>query len=398
MLFLALVCPCHAADQTFVRGDVNGDGLISISDMQMFNHFVYGDMTVAAPPCLDAVDVNDDGGMDIFDLYSVKGSVFQLLFLSWSTVVPEPYPLAGTDPTPDVQTQNFPDGLPCNPFDLKPPAPTDDVIRIGEVLASPGDTVLIPIYITNTVPVEAFQLVVQYDPAQLSIGGKPYVAKDGAYWLNTEGTFYSSVPHPEWINSIVTPHPELGIFTVGFIGHFFDDVQYPDPEADVPPGTNTLVANIVAQVSPSAPPGTTISLVPTNGEDGGGVGPHRMHNELTSFGEARYAATFPRTVPGRVQIITPDLVDFRRGDSNADGTIDLSDAVSTLGFLYLGEGVLPCPDAGDADDSGTLDITDPIATLSFLFQSSAPAGVGVCGRDALPDDLGICSYSGCSKQ
>ena len=65
---------------------------------------------------------------------------------------------------------------------------------------------------------------------------------------------------------------------------------------------------------------------------------------------------------------------FLRGDSIRNGRVDLCDAVYTLGYLFLGGLVSPCPDAADADDSGLIDIADPIRTLGTLF----------LGEDALP--------------
>ncbi len=60
--------------------------------------------------------------------------------------------------------------------------------------------------------------------------------------------------------------------------------------------------------------------------------------------------------------------DFRRGDADENGALEITDAVLTLGFLFQGAPTsLDCPDAADADDSGALDLTDPIAVLNYLF-------------------------------
>ncbi|MBI4604848.1 MAG: hypothetical protein HY721_23035 [Planctomycetes bacterium] len=68
---------------------------------------------------------------------------------------------------------------------------------------------------------------------------------------------------------------------------------------------------------------------------------------------------------------------FRRGDSNADGDVDLSDAVTALGYMFLGAWAGPgafCEDAADTNDDGVLNITDPIALLGHLFLGGpAPA-------------------------
>jgi parallel beta-helix repeat protein len=71
------------------------------------------------------------------------------------------------------------------------------------------------------------------------------------------------------------------------------------------------------------------------------------------------------------------------GDANGDGTLDISDAVATLGFLFLGSPKsLPCGDGSAADPAnlklidwqrdGAIDISDAVAILSFLFLGSHP--------------------------
>jgi len=63
---------------------------------------------------------------------------------------------------------------------------------------------------------------------------------------------------------------------------------------------------------------------------------------------------------------TPRTV-FLRGDANDDGTLGLSDAISTLLHLFSAEFPLSCYDAADANDDGRLDISDAIQTISYLF-------------------------------
>ena len=71
---------------------------------------------------------------------------------------------------------------------------------------------------------------------------------------------------------------------------------------------------------------------------------------------------------------------FQRGDTNADGTVDISDPVAILNNLF-GTKQLPCLDAADTDASGSLEITDAVSLLGFLFLGTeAPAEpFGECG-------------------
>lgn len=64
---------------------------------------------------------------------------------------------------------------------------------------------------------------------------------------------------------------------------------------------------------------------------------------------------------------------FVRGDSNSDGGVNVSDAVATLGYLFLGfSSWVDCADAADANDDGNLNMTDPIYLLEHLFLGGAP--------------------------
>jgi hypothetical protein len=87
---------------------------------------------------------------------------------------------------------------------------------------------------------------------------------------------------------------------------------------------------------------------------------------------------------------------FVRGDANADGSIDIADAIALLGFLFGGAGPLACDDAGDTNDDETLNIADTIRLLGFLFGSDPPPPppFGQCGSDPTGDSgtLGCASF------
>ena len=86
-------------------------------------------------------------------------------------------------------------------------------------------------------------------------------------------------------------------------------------------------------------------------------------------------------------------VSFRRGDFDANGEADFSDALAGLTFLFLPSGIAPvCRDAADADNSGVVDFSDPLALLRNLFLGNTdipPPGSFECGfdpLDAIPPD------------
>ena len=63
---------------------------------------------------------------------------------------------------------------------------------------------------------------------------------------------------------------------------------------------------------------------------------------------------------------------FRRGDANADGSVDIADGVWTLVFLFAGGNEPPCMDAADTDDSGDVQLTDATVTFNYAFRRGAP--------------------------
>jgi len=85
---------------------------------------------------------------------------------------------------------------------------------------------------------------------------------------------------------------------------------------------------------------------------------------------------------------------FRRGDSNADGSLNIADAVALLGHLFGGDPPPVCPDAADSNDDGNLNIADAIAILSHLFGGAGdlPPPFAACGPDPTEDSLGQCAY------
>jgi len=76
---------------------------------------------------------------------------------------------------------------------------------------------------------------------------------------------------------------------------------------------------------------------------------------------------------GRVEFGDNPVNDFIRGDSNDDGLLNVSDAVFTLSFLFIGDELPECVAAADTNDDGTVNITDVIRALNFLFMGGAGA-------------------------
>ncbi|MBI4605294.1 MAG: hypothetical protein HY721_25300 [Planctomycetes bacterium] len=88
---------------------------------------------------------------------------------------------------------------------------------------------------------------------------------------------------------------------------------------------------------------------------------------------------------------------YIRGDCSPDRVVNISDAVSVLGYLFLGTATPACLEACDGDGTGVLNISDAVYILGFLFlggPAPPPPGPG-CGTDDSPSDLG-CVTSSCA--
>jgi len=89
---------------------------------------------------------------------------------------------------------------------------------------------------------------------------------------------------------------------------------------------------------------------------------------------------------------------FVRGDSNSDGSVNLTDGVIPLLFLFSGGPPPVCADAADTNDTGGIEITDSIIIFSWLFAGGAPPAppapespgysFAECGTDPTEDGIG----------
>ena len=81
---------------------------------------------------------------------------------------------------------------------------------------------------------------------------------------------------------------------------------------------------------------------------------------------------------------------FRHGDTTFDDLVDVTDALESLGFVFLGEpATLRSFKSADVNDDVVIDISDAISLVRFLFLGTAPptAPFPHCGGDPTPDNL-----------
>ena len=70
-----MLITASASDATFLRGDVDSDGLVRMNDAQKVMTWLFqgGD----EPDCLDAADANDDGAVNITDAVLILNYLYQ---------------------------------------------------------------------------------------------------------------------------------------------------------------------------------------------------------------------------------------------------------------------------------------------------------------------------------
>jgi hypothetical protein len=346
----------------FARGDVNLDGRVSISDSMRLRRFLFngGDF----PPCLDAADTNDDGSINVTDIIFVLNHVHL-----GGPPPPAPFLASGPDPTPD--------GLGCDADEVVPPPQTrEDIVALGEVEGIAGGLVEVPVFLTNAEEVEAFQLVIRFDPAFFRPARGSGAGGGG---LAFGRSFYAGKELQGFISArTLAGHDDL--LAVGFIPHFIET------GLEVPPGKETLVFSIIGQVPLGVAPGTESEIAPTDGPAGEGFGDVMLRNELTSRGATR----LPLPVPGMIRIT--EGIAILRGDADHSGRVNISDASAILTFLFLGGAGPRCADEADANDDGKVNIADPIAILGHFFLGAAPLAPPFpeVGLDPTADGLAEC--------
>lgn len=81
-------------DVEILRGDVNGDGSVNVTDVISLSNYLFQGGT--APPCMDAADVNDDGVVNVSDI-----SYLTMFLYQSGPWPPSAYPTCDEDPTED---------------------------------------------------------------------------------------------------------------------------------------------------------------------------------------------------------------------------------------------------------------------------------------------------------
>ena len=362
-LLVASTAPVVAAPAPFIRGDVNSDGSVSISDLLVLVRYVV--LNGQGISCLDSADVDDDGRITIGDPILLISALFDP---EGPGTLPLHYPEAGWDPSDDllgdcVVPLGYPAGseLPHIYF-------CDGGNGSSGFAAATGQTsVRAPIYLDSELAVAGFTLSISFESDQI----------ENVSLLFDEGV---AVEHEADLRiahtletSISTADPTRYLY-----GYVVMELLPPIGEFDFPAGESLLLGHIEFDVLPDMQEGDVLVLrfesIPE------GFGPDGIGNELAI---ADTPAVVPEGTSLHVPVVHRDDL-FLRGDVDRDSDVDLADAISLVQWVSIGAGgPISCPDALDVNDNGAIDIADAVALFHALFGSGS-SGSGATSMIAAP--------------
>ena len=233
---------------------------------------------------------------------------------------------------------------------------TDYTLHIPDVIAPHPGPESIPILLDHTAgDLQGLSLGVCYDTASIDVIG----AEEGSAVLaiTPAGAAFFSFAM------------ETGVGAS--IGMVFSLVP---PLALLPPGTDQEIAVLSLEAAVAPPVSSTLQFCFE-------VGNPRVAVVVVVAG----TSIIPLTVDGSITFVEPQ---FRRGDGNVDGAVDIAD-VLFLGLHLFDPTVndYPCREACETNGDAQIDIADMVYTLSYLFISGPPPGAPFpdCGPDPEPE-------------
>ncbi|MGE4620153.1 MAG: hypothetical protein AAEJ04_10130 [Planctomycetota bacterium] len=117
-----------------------------------------------------------------------------------------------------------------------------------------------------------------------------------------------------------------------------------------------------------------------------------IHNVVTVNNDS----LTPILQDGHLELNPQTIKDYKRGDSNGDGIVNVADAIWSLQEIFNNGPEGTCFDAKNSNGDGLYDIGDPIWLISYIFSGGAAPpqpGPTTCGNDGEPQ---LCeTYDGC---
>ena len=241
---------------------------------------------------------------------------------------------------------------------------------IPDQVVTPGSAELwVPVLATFVEPIDGFQVFGTYDPSMITI-------------LRSDLELTALRRHDI----------EPDLFLTNIRGTSFDigclfETEPPFDRRSIPPGPGQRLVHLICGVPLDAPQGATSSIRLFND-----ARVSKVFNVFVVGGQNRLPALNSGTV--HVRVIEPPFPRvFLRGDFDGSGSVNLSDAIAILAFLFQAGKDPACADAADVRDEGRIDISGAIFLLNFLFAGGTPPAIPYpnWGLDGTPDKLGDCT-------
>ncbi len=378
----------------FIRGDVNRDGQVTLSDVSYLFDFRY--LGGAGPGCMDAADTDDNGA---FDTLGTADMEFLLSWLFRSPTVPSlppPFPKPGIDPTADglncAQPGFDPPGRPLRGFDME--------LRGGRAVAR-GARAEFFLHATTAQEIECVSIAYR---VERTVAQRVSVDLDGTIFPTALQSSFEASPAFRFAvvpsadrrydlliaGAIFVTQETVGLRGIGGPGAPYRRIQFPATQG---PLKAAKLLRVTFDVPRDAPRGDIAVFLPPEDDDllVAGSFVHGVKNEYGVI-DPDHPGSNTYTTPIPTSVIV-DGEEYLRGDANSDSVVNISDAQHTLAFLFIGGPAPSCMDRADANDDGVLNISDPSFTLGFLFLgTAAPPSPGpfLCGYDEKGDNFDPC--------
>ncbi|MEM7164585.1 MAG: hypothetical protein AAF581_03935 [Planctomycetota bacterium] len=258
--------------------------------------------------------------------------------------------------------------------------PAGDPTAVGSAVAAAGTTLALGFYYSESnYEVTAFELAVAMDCLL-----EPQVGS-----FSVQGTVAAAA---EFVNAAFDVDPNDGD-GCEFIAAVVLDYVPPFDQTPLPVASDlSEFARLDVQVSSFATTGSVLMVDLVDGINGPGGSP--FSNSLTAV-QPPSLANLPiaNLLPCAIHVEVP----FVRGDINADGSINLADAIFLLTFLFQSGTPPTCSAAADSNYDDGVDIGDAIHLLTFVFLGGAPPSAPhpQCGAGS-PSSLDCGAFAPCT--
>ena len=377
-----LLLPALASAQNFLRGDVNRDTRVTISDASYLIYAVEGRKTL---DCEDAADVNDNGMVTLQDVVDL----LEYLQLPGVQTEPRPpFPVPAPDPTPDEIDCEDPSAMPTLPM------PDPDLEFTFETELPPVQgAVNIFLKARTDAPMESFSLVykIRSDYQVISVDFENTI-----FPPELREDFEASIFF-HWRRAPFAPDPRfdtLSVYAVFVAGQTYHPISFPATQG---PLNNERLLRLRLGLPPLEPgganggvpinPPTCNVLEPLPNALGPGAFIGGLLTEITMDCGQRTVPTASEREPCISDAgIVFSFNEFVRGnaDCSPSTTPDVIDVMYIFTWLYSDRVSPVCEKAMDVDSSDVVDFTDGIFLLNYLYLAGPKPGepYPACGADS----------------